>query len=255
MKVVWIGAGNLATQLGVALARAGHETLQVFSRTEASASALATRLHCAATNRVEDILAGADVYVFSVKDSVLEELVARIAPRVGEAICLHTAGSMPMNLFKGYARRYGVLYPMQTFSKIRAVDFRSIPFFIEANGEEDMMLLKQILRGITEKVYVLPSEKRKYLHLAAVFACNFTNHMYRLSEKLLEEEGIPFEVMLPLIDETAAKVHELSPAKAQTGPAVRYDLNVIDRHLSMLKTERFKEIYRLLSENIHEEAK
>ena len=255
MKVVWIGAGNLATQLGVALARAGHETLQVFSRTEASASALAARLHCAATNRVEDILTGADVYVFSLKDSVLEELVARIAPRVGEAICLHTAGSMPMNLFKGYARRYGVLYPMQTFSKIRAVDFRSIPFFIEANGEEDMMLLKQILRGITEKVYVLPSEKRKYLHLAAVFACNFTNHMYRLSEKLLEEEGIPFEVMLPLIDETAAKVHELSPAKAQTGPAVRYDLNVIDRHLSMLKTERFKEIYRLLSENIHEEAK
>lgn len=253
MNVVLVGAGNVATQLGMALKNAGHEIMQVYSRTGESAAALAEKLECPYTVRLDELSDKAELYLFSLKDAVLPDVVASM--KLNGGLWVHTAGSMPMNLFKGYARRYGVLYPMQTFSKIRAVDFRSIPFFIEANGEEDMMLLKQILRGITEKVYVLPSEKRKYLHLAAVFACNFTNHMYRLSEKLLEEEGIPFEVMLPLIDETAAKVHELSPARAQTGPAVRYDLNVIDRHLSMLKTERFKEIYRLLSENIHEEAK
>ena len=185
MKVVWIGAGNLATQLGVALARAGHETLQVFSRTEASASALATRLHCAATNRVEDILTGADVYVFSVKDSVLEELVARIAPRVGEAICLHTAGSMPLDVFRGYAARYGVCYPMQSFSRTVDVDFREIPCFVEASDEASLAQVRQLAESVSGRVMEMSTAKRRYLHLAAVFACNFANHCYALSAEVL----------------------------------------------------------------------
>ena len=255
MKVVWIGAGNLATQLGVALARAGHETLQVFSRTEASASALATRLHCAATNRVEDILAGADVYVFSVKDSVLEELVARIAPRVGEAICLHTAGSMPLDVFRGYAARYGVCYPMQSFSRTVDVDFREIPCFVEASDEASLAQVRQLAESVSGRVMEMSTAKRRYLHLAAVFACNFANHCYALSAKVLEKEGIPFDVMLPLIDETARKVHRIAPREAQTGPAVRYDQNVIRMQAEMLRDNPiYKQIYESMSLSIHRAA-
>lgn len=130
MKIVWIGAGNLATRLGLALHGAGHETLQVFSRTMASAEALAVRLGCPATDDLDAVVPGADVYIFSVKDGVLEGLVSRIAPRIGDALCLHTAGSMPMDVFRGHVRRYGVLYPMQTFSKDCPVDFKEIPVFV-----------------------------------------------------------------------------------------------------------------------------
>ena len=129
MKIVWIGAGNLATQLGEALHRAGHETLQVFSRTMASAEALAGRLGCPATDDLDAVVPGADVYIFSVKDGVLEGLVSRIAPRTGDALCLHTAGSMPISVFEGLTARYGVVYALQTFSKSREVDFKKIPFF------------------------------------------------------------------------------------------------------------------------------
>ena len=157
-----------------------------------------------------------------------------------------------MNIWQGHVVRYGVLYPMQTFSKQREVDFGQIPFFVEGNSEEDVRLLKDIASALSEKVYEASSEQRKSLHLAAVFTCNFTNHMYVLAAELLKKYGLPFEAMLPLIDETARKVHELEPLAAQTGPAVRYDENVIDEHLRMLADEpQMLELYREISENIH----
>ena len=153
---------------------------------------------------------------------------------------------------QGHVARYGVLYPMQTFSKQREVDFGQIPCFVESNSEEDVQLLKDIASALSEKVYEASSEQRKSLHLAAVFTCNFTNHMYVLAAELLKKYGLPFEAMLPLIDETARKVHELEPLAAQTGPAVRYDENVIDEHLRMLADEpQMLELYREISENIH----
>lgn len=252
MRVVWIGAGNLATQLGLAFRAAGHETLQVFSRTMASAAALADQLGCPATDDADAVAAGADVYVFSVKDSALEDLVARIAPRVGEALCLHTAGSMPMDVFRGQAVRYGVFYPMQTFSKSCPVDFRRIPVFVEACNGETYAQVEGLAHTVSDKVYGADTEKRRMLHLAAVFACNFANHCYALSDLLLQEAGIPFEVMLPLIDETARKVHHLSPAKAQTGPAVRYDRNVIGRQMAMLDgNPEMQVLYDRMSRSIH----
>ena len=252
MTIVWIGAGNLATQLGLALARAGHETLQVFSRTEASASALAARLRCPFTCRAEEVVGGADVYLFSVKDSALEELVARVAPRAGHALCLHTAGSMPMDVFRGHAAHYGVCYPMQSFSRTVDVDFREIPCFVEASDEASLAQVRQLAESVSGRVMEMSTAKRRYLHLAAVFACNFANHCYALSAEVLEKEGIPFDVMLPLIDETARKVHAMSPQEAQTGPAVRYDRQVIDKHVAMLADEpEMQRIYRLVSESIH----
>ena len=158
-----------------------------------------------------------------------------------------------MRIWEGYAERYGVFYPMQTFSKQREVCFREIPFFIEAQRPEDAEFLKAIAGTLSENVYEATSEQRKSLHLAAVFSCNFTNHMYALTADLLKKYNLPFDIMLPLIDETACKVHELAPRDAQTGPAVRYDENVISSHLAMLAdSPALQEIYKLMSKSIHE---
>ena len=243
MKIVLIGAGNLATHLGKALHAAGHDMVQVFSRTMQSAETLASLLDAEPLTDMAQVCDDADVYIFSVKDSALEQLVSRLCG--GEKkVFLHTAGSMPMSVFQGKALHYGVLYPMQTFSKQRKVDFSIIPCFIEANDEFALKQIEGLAGQISHRVYQLSSEDRKYLHLSAVFACNFANHCYAASQELLQQHGIPFDVMLPLIDETAAKVHGMTPKEAQTGPAVRYDENVIGKQIQLLENQPyFQKIY------------
>lgn len=272
MKIVLIGAGNLATHLGKALHAAGHDMVQVFSRTMQSAETLASLLDAEPLTDIAQVRDDADVYIFSVKDSALVQLVAQLcrhdADGLGEdgavnalrkakkgeheRVFLHTAGSMPMSVFKGMTQHYGVLYPMQTFSKQREVDFSIIPCFVEANDEFAQKQIEGLAREISGRVYQLSSEDRKYLHLSAVFACNFANHCYAISQELLEEHGIPFDVMLPLINETAAKVHEMKPKDAQTGPAVRYDENVIGKQSKLLENHpHFKKVYDSMSKSIH----
>lgn len=252
MKIALIGAGNVATHLGVALQKAGHELVQVYSRTEASASVLAERLDTGYTNRVEDISREAEVYIVALKDTVLEALAGQLVKGREKGLFVHTAGSMPLKIWEGLTPHYGVFYPMQTFSKQCPVDFATIPFFIEASGEAELHLLRRLASQLSTKVYEITSEQRRYLHLAAVFACNFTNHMYALSEHLLQKQGIPFEVMLSLTDETAGKIHHLSPEQAQTGPAVRYDENVIRKHLELLAEEpEIQDLYEKISKSIH----
>lgn len=251
LRIVFIGAGNLATRLSLALRQAGMPIVQVYSRTKTHAIDLANRLACAWTTCPEEIRADANLYFFSLKDDALPEVIAHIRPNDG--LWVHTAGSLPMSLFVGHAKRYGVMYPLQTFSKGREVDFKRIPFFLEADSPTSGEILQTIAKALSEDVRFLSSEQRKSLHLAAVFACNFTNHMYRLAGKILEKQGIPEEVLLPLIDETAAKVHSLSPAQAQTGPAVRYDKHVIDKHLAMLDDPSMRHIYEVISQSIHKE--
>lgn len=252
MKIVLIGAGNLATHLGKALHAAGHDMIQVFSRTMQSAEALASLLDAEPLTDISQVRDDADVYIFSVKDSALEQLISQLCG--GEKkVFLHTAGSMPMSVFRGKALHYGVLYPMQTFSKQREVDFSIIPCFIEANDEFALKQIEGLAGQISHRVYQLSSEDRKYLHLSAVFACNFANHCYAASQKLLQQHGIPFDVMLPLIDETAAKVHGMTPKEAQTGPAVRYDENVIGKQIQLLENQPyFQKIYDCMSKSIHE---
>ena len=173
-----------------------------------------------------------------------------------ESLCNFRHSYIPVSIWEGYAERYGVFYPMQTFSKQREVNFQEVPFFIEAKRAEDTELLKAIASTLSEKVYEADSEQRKSLHLAAVFICKFAHHMYALAADLLEIYNLPFEVMLPLIDETARKVHELAPRDAQTGPAVRYDENVMSNHLAMLvDSPALQEIYKLMSKSIHEHHK
>ena len=250
-RIVMIGAGNVATHLGIALQAKGHEVVQVYSRTMASASALASRLGADALTSLDDVCRDADIYLVALKDDALLHLIPSIVKGREGALFAHTAGSVGMDVWKGYAARYGVLYPMQTFSKARAVDFASVSFFVEASGSEELEVLKDLALSLSPKVYEATSAQRSYLHMAAVFACNFTNHMYALSEHLLEKNGLPFDAMLPLIDETARKVHELSPRKAQTGPAIRGDENVMGKHMEMLaEDEEIKKIYRIISNSI-----
>ena len=252
-RVVLVGAGNVATHLGMALQKAGYEIVQVFSRTEHSASALAGQLGTEYTVSMETLRPDADLYIVSVKDAVLQSLLPSIVKGREEALFVHTAGSMPMSVWEGIAIRYGVLYPMQTFSKQRPVDFGTVSFFVEANEPDDLETLKQMASSLGAKVYEASSEQRMSLHVAAVFACNFANHMYALSAKLLDKYGMPFEAMLPLIEETADKVHLLSPREAQTGPAIRRDGNVMDKHLDLLADEPIlQDLYKKISKSIQE---
>ena len=273
-KIVFLGSGNLATHLSLALKAAGEDIIQIFSRTQEHAQALADKLHCDSCVSISDIRTDADVYIFSVKDDALPSLIKQLSEHLSQhpfspsgaggathhPIFLHTAGSVPMSVFPETMHyelctmNYGVLYPMQTFSKDRSVNFREIPCFIEASDNSTLEEIKGIASKISAHVLEMSSEKRRKLHLAAVFACNMTNHCYRLAEKVLEEEGIDFSLYLPLIQETANKVKELSPRKAQTGPMVRYDKTIMEAQIALINDERTRQIYRLMADSIHEDS-
>jgi predicted short-subunit dehydrogenase-like oxidoreductase (DUF2520 family) len=194
------------------------------------------------------------MYIFSVKDAVLSGVLKKF-PRFS-GLWVHTAGSLPLTIFAGYSQRYGVFYPLQTFSKNREVHFENIPLFIEANNQGDEEILEAIASTLTEKVICLSSEKRKFLHLAAVFACNFTNHLYVQAAEIMEEQGLSPDLLFPLIRETAEKIKDLPPREAQTGPAVRYDENVIQAHLELLDKDIEKQnLYRTISRSIYKKTK
>ena len=254
MSIVIIGSGNLATHLSLALKATGKDITQVFSQTEEHAKELAEKLGCNYTSNIDEIDENAAIYILSVKDDAISEIAASICQNHPHAVFIHTAGSVPMDVFKRFAKHYGVLYPMQTFSKHRQVDFRPIPCFIEGSDEQTLQLIRDLAESISDKVVLANSEKRKKLHLAAVLACNLTNHCYRLAERVLQEENIDWQLFLPLIDETAKKVAIMSPKDAQTGPMVRYDVNVMNRQIELLHDERTRQIYRLMAESIHEDS-
>lgn len=252
MKIVFIGAGRLATNLARALHAAGHDVVQVYSRTIESAAALAATVGGSPTTSTGAINGNADVYILSVTDAVMPVLVPAICKGREEKVFIHTAGSIPIDVFQGMALHYGVLYPMQSFSKERPVNFREVACFTEANDSYAAEVIHRLATDVSDNVTPLSSEARRHLHLAAVFACNFVNHCYAISADILSRHGIPFDVMLPLIDETARKVHDIAPADAQTGPAVRYDENVIRSQSQLLRDNPLiKDIYERMSMSIH----
>ncbi|MCL2651277.1 MAG: DUF2520 domain-containing protein [Candidatus Azobacteroides sp.] len=246
--MVFIGAGNVATHLSLALQQSGCSILQVYSKTELSASVLGEKLQVPYSTSLSEINPDADVYIFSVKDSVLIDCIKEMP--VVKGIFIHTAGSVPLSIFDGFTNRAGVFYPLQTFSKNRKVSFSGVPIFIETFNKEDEDLLSELANLISKNVSVLSSEKREYLHLSAVFACNFVNHIYDLASQILKEQNLPFDILLPLIKETAAKVCEMTPREAQTGPAVRHDKLIIQQHIELLTDENKKKIYEMLSQSI-----
>ena len=254
MKLVILGAGNVATHLIRALHDAGHEILAVYSRTLAHASEVATPIGAVATSCVKS-LPSAEAYILSVKDDALPMLLSELIDAHPDALCLHTAGSIPLSVYEGIVSRGGVLYPMQTFSKSVPVEFQKLPLYIEATDGETLAVVRKIALSLSENVTELSSADRKYLHLAAVFACNFTNHCYALAEDIMAKVNLPFSDLLPLIQATTQKLTTTPPAKGQTGPAVRQDFSVMSAQAALLSDDALKQsIYKLLSESIMRKA-
>lgn len=197
---------------------------------------------------VSDIaqLKPADIFIIAVSDSAIEEVSKQI--KLPNQFVVHTSGTIPMSVIQ--LERRGVMYMLQSFTKDKEVDFASIPFCIEANHPDDFQRLEQLAVSFSERVYKISSEQRKAIHLAAVFVNNFANHMFTLGEEVCKEFQVPFDILKPLIEETASKIMELSPIEAQTGPASRGDQNTINQHLSMIADPTKKEIYQLITKSI-----
>lgn len=255
-RVVVLGAGRVATHLVPALVHAGYDVAQVWSRTELSAHILAEPLGIPYTDDLSAIVPDADVYIACVADGALPEVAKEIVAHVQRpshtVLFLHTAGSVSMDVWReAGATRYGILYPLQTFSKERSVDMCEVSLFVEASDEASLTAVEALAYGLSAKVYRADSRRRALLHVAAVFACNFTNAMYDAAHQLLATDDIPFDVLLPLIDETAAKVHVLTPREAQTGPAVRGDVAVMQSHIdSLANNPDLQSLYAQISKMI-----
>ena len=250
IRITLIGAGNVANHLSVALLRSGNQIVQVFSRTMKAATKLADKVNASPSNQISEITDECDLYIFAVSDSVLPLLAKQM--NIGSRMAVHTSGSIGMNVFQDFAENYGVIYPLQTFSKDRLLDFKKVPLIVEGNNSEIENSLMFLSQQISDHVLRLGSEDRQYLHLAAVFSCNFTNHLYHLASEILEKKGIPFDLLIPLLTETAEKVKTVPPAMAQTGPAVRNDQNVIKKHLDLLSfSPGSVELYEKLSQSIY----
>ena len=243
IKVVIIGSGNVAQHLIAAFSKStAIEVVQVYSRSTFKLNLVPI------TNNLNELLP-ADLYIISVSDDAIASITNRLPFQ--NRFVVHTSGSVSMDAIDPKNRR-GVFYPLQTFSKNKAVDFRNIPICIETSDDADYDLLERVAVSISSQLFTIDSAQRKALHVSAVFVNNFTNHLYKISADICKENDIPFEILKPLIKETVAKLDTLSPLEAQTGPAKRNDVQTIASHLAFLKDENQKNIYKILTQSIQE---
>lgn len=254
----------MATHLSQALNNSvSNEVVQVYSPTVENAKTLAEILSCGYCTDVNEVDVNADIYVCSVKDSVQQNVWRALKSHfvgsginVADKIVVHTAGALAMDGENGLSEFFpncGVVYPVQSFSKQRAVDLSHTPFLIEATIPSTLEKLRNLVATVSDRCYDATTKQRNALHPAAVFASNFANHMYAIANRLMEKNGLPFEILIPLIQETAQKVTEVHPVAAQTGPAVRGDEEVMSKQEKGLTADGYDtelEIYRLVSKNI-----
>lgn len=246
---VVIGSGNVATHFARALQHAGAKILCIYSRTAEHAAEAGKLLGIPYTSEWEQVPENGNLYLYAVSDAALPGLLAReLAP---QALHVHTAGSISLDVFPASKPNHGVIYPLQTFSKDKELNFSEVPLLVEAVTPEITNKLINFAGTLSTAVYTIKSAQRQKIHLAAVFACNFVNHMYAIADEILCASDIPVGVLRPLIAETASKIKTLSPADAQTGPAVRNDKLIIDKHLTLLKQyPELHEIYNMISNSI-----
>ncbi|MGG7034184.1 MAG: Rossmann-like and DUF2520 domain-containing protein [Flavobacterium sp.] len=250
IKVSIIGSGNVAQHLIKAFLKTTEvELIQVYSRKSESVSHLVNPEKI--TQNLSD-LRESDIYILAISDDAIADVSAQLP--FSNRLVVHTSGSVAMNALDDKNRK-GVFYPLQTFSKNKEIDFSVIPINLESQNSEDYTLLEKLAHQLSEKVFPVNSEQRKALHVSAVFVCNFVNHLYQIGNEICDEHQLPFEILLPLIQETAQKVKELSPENAQTGPAKRSDLKTIESHLSFLNDENQKNIYQILTKSIQSHVK
>ncbi len=244
MKTVIIGSGNVAYHLAKAFTLSNNEVVQIFGRNAEELRKISEELEIPYST---EEIADADFYLIAVSDSSVAEVSKHITS--SGALVAHTSGSLPKEILEGDYRKAS-FYPLQTFSKTKELDYKTIPFFVEAENEFDLNILKNLAASISENVMESSYEKRKYIHLTAVFACNFVNHLYARAKEISDSQKIPFEYFLPLIDETTQKIHHLDPKSAQTGPAVRNDERIMKLHEELITLEEHRKIYELMNESI-----
>ena len=254
-EIVLIGAGNVAWHLGHVLKEEGYHVAQVFSRTPKKANALAKRLKCKSTIHLGRIYSKADLYIIAVHDDAIPLVAQKIAPRIQNSLVVHTSGSYSSKILDPYFPRNGNFYPLQTFSTKRSIAFKGIPIFIQCLKKTDRTLLWKLAETLSGNVHDLKDQQKPNLHLAAVIANNFTNHLLGYAKEILDAENLPFESIVPLLEETIEKLKVMDAKKAQTGPAKRGDVHVLQKHLSLIQKEEFKYLYKKLSSSINPSLK
>jgi predicted short-subunit dehydrogenase-like oxidoreductase (DUF2520 family) len=248
MEIVIIGTGNTATVLGKMLKRAGHRIVQVFGRNSTDASKLAYHLGTESTNYWNVVKRNADIYLVAVSDVAIGEILTEL--QLPQGTLVHTAASVSKEVFKPVASKYGVFYPLQSLQK-DSDRLPEVPIIIDASDPATLNQLDTLAHSISGQVVLANDDERGRLHLAAVFCNNFVNHLYALAEKYCRNEGLEFSLLLPLIRETADRLAQIDPARAQTGQAVRHDEATIERHLELLKRyPELAEFYRLFTVSI-----
>jgi predicted short-subunit dehydrogenase-like oxidoreductase (DUF2520 family) len=249
MRITLIGSGNVATHLGAALKNTGHHIVQVYSRDQQNAALLAYHLKAEPVNVFDALHEYTDVFIISIKDDAIEGAAAALAHH--QKPILHTSGATPLKTLLKFTDQAGVLYPLQTFSKTRELNFRTVPLCVEGAFEDLTIMIKDLAMSISNNVYDISSDQRKILHLAAVFACNFPNYLYNIAGQQLAHHDIAFDLIRPLILETALKVQDQLPYNVQTGPAIRNDQNTMQAHLQLLSDNAdLQNIYESLSQGI-----
>ena len=247
MRIVIIGAGNVATHLAKAFAK-NNEIVQIFSNTISNAQLLATSTNCpSAINDISHIVKNADLYVISIKDDAIAQIIEKIPFNTG--LWVHTSGSVSIDILTKKFTNCGVLYPLQTFSRDVDVEISDVPFFIEGCNEAICESITKIAQSLSDKTFIANSLQRKQLHIAAVFGCNFVNHMWAHADEILKDAGYSFDILVPLIKATLEKATKISPIDGQTGPARRGDKNIMCSHEQMLSPEQ-AELYRIISQSI-----
>lgn len=248
-RISLIGSGNVATHLGKALFESGYQIAQVFSKTFEKAKLLADQLAAEPINDLSEINPDTDLIFVLVKDSWMMEVLEHFTSY--DTLLVHASGSVEMDVLKPFSANFGVFYPLQTFSRTRIITFKNIPVCIEANTSKNVSILSEIAKDISGNVYQMDSEQRLRLHIAAVYACNFSNYMYSIAEEFLHRNNIPFDIIKPLILETAHKAMDSSPSMVQTGPAYRGDKEILEKHTSLLHSDpKIREVYALISDLI-----
>ena len=244
-NIILLGSGNVATHLGIALKNSNYNVIQVYSKSIENAKVLANKLETHFTNDLTE-LKSADLIIVSINDDTILSVLSKLR---NDAI-VHTSGTTGLDIFKEKFSNYGVFYPLQTFNKEVDINISEIPFCIEGNSIEFEKQLIKIAKALSNNVVKMNSEQRKKLHIAAVFACNFSNHMYSIADNFLAKENIDFKILLPLIRKTITKLESNKPKEVQTGPAKRKDIDIIQEHISNINEKEIKELYHKISLNI-----
>lgn len=244
-----VGTGNTAWFLATKLHAAGHLCKGIYGRDIAKATELANTIDANAYELIDGIPDNADVCILAVSDNAIEEISDKL--RFSNTLLLHTAGAISSSVLKDAAKNYGVIWPIYSITKQQLPETRNIPSAIEVNNTDSVALIHTIAASFTDNVYEADSDKRKQMHLAAVFSNNFSNHLFAVAEKMCAEHGIPFSTMIPIIAQTAERINSQSPSTLQTGPAKRNDTATMQEHLQLLNQHlEWEEMYKSISASI-----